>query len=72
MSHNGDTLGHGDGQWPLAMVQLKGGWPSIRTREGMPLGFHFGSHGEASKEVHDIIDALAATRLKTQDMAIGH
>ena len=57
-----ETLGHADGQGPV----------SRRLAEyGEVLSLCFGGYGEASKEVHEIIDTFAKTRLKKQGMARG-
>ena len=47
----------------MAMVQLQEDWLSTEMC--------FGGHGEAFEEVHSLIEALAAPKLKKQGMAIG-
>ena len=57
-----ETLGHADGQGPVSRRLAEYG-------EVIPLCF--GGYGEASKEVHEIIDTFTKTRLKKQGMARG-
>ena len=56
------TLGHEDSQGPV----------SRRLAEfGVVLGLCFGGHGEASEEVHNLINTLAVSRLNKLGMARG-
>ena len=56
------TLGHAFGQGPASRRLAEYG-------DVMPLCF--GGYGEGSKQVHDLITALAETRLKTQGLRKG-
>ena len=57
-----ETLGHAYGHGPATRRLAEYG-------DVLPLCF--GGHGEASEEVHNLIEALAATKLKKQGMAKG-
>ena len=57
-----EVIGHSDGLGPV----------SRRLREyGVVMPLIFGGHAEASKDVHELIDTLAKTRLKKIGMARG-
>ena len=57
----------------VALGHVVGEGPAQRrlAEYGQVMGLCFGGLGEASKEVHSLIEAMASTRLKIQGMAMG-